>query len=156
MAGCEILVFNLSETRAQTFLPTFTILTLSLLAKTIFTVTPDCLSLVFKETKSYHVYFCGTKDCHVLIDKYFCQTVVGKDTIAPLVLQPLKNAFLLTFLFNLFFLLELQLNWLIIVLYKTMMCYWIFIINLYGTVHFYCWQVCFFVLFFLPVILGSG
>lgn len=43
--------------------------------------------------KHYSVYFCGTKDCQVVTDKYFCQIVVEKDD-DPLVLQHINECFL--------------------------------------------------------------
>lgn len=47
------------------------------------------------------VYFCGTKDCQVVTDKYFCQIVVEKDK-CPLVLRH-GNEYTSTLLFNPFF-----------------------------------------------------
>lgn len=42
--------------------------------------------------KHYSVYFCGTKDCQVVTDKYFCQIVVEKNN-DPLVLQYVDECF---------------------------------------------------------------
>lgn len=42
------------------------------------------------------MYFCGTKDCQVVTDKYFCQIVVEKDD-DPLVLQHVNECFLFLF-----------------------------------------------------------
>lgn len=52
--------------------------------------------------KHYSVYFCGTKDCQVVTDKYFCQIVVEKDN-DPLVLRYVDECFVSTVLFNLGF-----------------------------------------------------
>lgn len=66
--------------------------------------------------KHYSVYFCGTKDCQVVTDKYFCQIVVEKDD--PLVLQHVNECFLFLFYLILvfFFLFEFNFNWLIVLL----------------------------------------
>lgn len=68
--------------------------------------------------KHYSVYFCGTKDCQVVTDKYFCQIVVEKDD-DPLVLQHVNECFLFLFYLILvffFFLFEFNFNWLIVLL----------------------------------------
>lgn len=56
------------------------------------------------------MYFCGTKDCQVVTDKYFCQIVVEKDDDDdPLVLQHVNECFLFLFYLILVFFFYLSL-----------------------------------------------
>lgn len=84
------------------------------------------------------MYYCGTKDCQVVTDKYFCQIVVGKDK-CPLVLQHVNESTSSTLLFNLFCFFFIRASVELAdpaTLYESMMFHWVFIINLYGSMNF--------------------
>lgn len=71
-------VFKTSDNGLRLFyLPFQHLIPVSLLAKAIVQVNLNVCFFPLNFLK-YSVYFCGTKDCQVVTDKYFCQIVVGK------------------------------------------------------------------------------
>lgn len=99
------------------YLPFQHLLPVFLLAKVVVHKFKCVFPLIFE----FCVYFCGTNDCQVVTDKYFCQVVVERDK-RPLVLQNVNGSVSFTFLFNLF-LLELKLNWLTMLLCMNQWCF---------------------------------